>query len=112
MSAIPLPAITAPGAPFTDAPLPASPLSALPITTLTSRQFNQEVSRAKRAADEGPVFITDRGRPAHVLMSYAHYQMLSGGTRNMVDMLGMASDTEIGFEPPHLNIAMDAADLT
>jgi hypothetical protein len=24
---------------------------------------------AKRAANQGPVFITDRGRPAHVLLS-------------------------------------------
>jgi prevent-host-death family protein len=39
------------------------------ITTLSSREFNQDTSRAKKAAREGPVFITDRGKPAHVLLS-------------------------------------------
>jgi PHD/YefM family antitoxin component YafN of YafNO toxin-antitoxin module len=39
------------------------------ITTISSREFNQDVSRAKRIAFKGPVFITDRGRPAHVLLT-------------------------------------------
>ena len=39
------------------------------ITTLSSREFNQDSSRAKRAAQQGPVFITDRGHPAHVLLT-------------------------------------------
>ncbi len=39
------------------------------ITTLSSRQFNQDTSGAKKAANRGPVFITDRGRPAHVLLT-------------------------------------------
>lgn len=37
------------------------------ITTLSSREFNQDTSRAKKAALIGPVFITDRGKPAHVI---------------------------------------------
>lgn len=40
------------------------------MTTLSSREFNQKVSEAKRAANNRPVFITDRGRPAHVLMRF------------------------------------------
>ncbi len=43
------------------------------VTTFSSREFNQAASEAKRAANDGPVFITDRGRPAHVLMSMALY---------------------------------------
>ena len=39
------------------------------ITTLTSREFNQDHGRAKKAAQKGPVFITDRGTPAFVLLS-------------------------------------------
>lgn len=39
------------------------------ITTVSSREFNQDVSGAKRAASKGPVVITDRGRPAHVLLT-------------------------------------------
>ena len=39
------------------------------VTTVSSREFNQDTGRAKIAARSGPVFITDRGRPAHVLQS-------------------------------------------
>ena len=31
------------------------------ITTLSSRELNQDVTRAKKATKGGPVFITDRG---------------------------------------------------
>jgi len=47
-------------------------------TTLTSREFNQDASRAKKSACKGPVFITDRGRPAHVLLSIEDYRQLIG----------------------------------
>ena len=46
---------------------------AMTITTLSSREFNQDTSRAKKAADNGPVFITDRGMPAHVLLTIEEY---------------------------------------
>ena len=45
---------------------------------MSSREFNQDTSRAKKAAADGPVFITDRGKPAHVLLSFAAYQELLG----------------------------------
>lgn len=49
------------------------------MTTITSREFSQEAGRAKKAAAKGPVFITDRGRPAHVLMTIEDYRRLSPG---------------------------------
>ena len=48
------------------------------ITTLSSRAFNQDASKAKNAAKEGPVIITDRGRPAHVLLTFDDYKKLTG----------------------------------
>jgi len=45
---------------------------------MTSRDFNQDTSRAKKAAERGPVFITDRGRPAHVLLTFEAYEKLLG----------------------------------
>ncbi|MHB1530161.1 MAG: type II toxin-antitoxin system Phd/YefM family antitoxin [Acidiferrobacteraceae bacterium] len=59
------------------------------ITTLSSREFNQDTSRAKKAASEGPVFITDRGRPAHVLLSIEEYQRLAGRQGSIIDRLGL-----------------------
>ncbi|TPI14874.1 type II toxin-antitoxin system Phd/YefM family antitoxin [Mesorhizobium sp. B4-1-3] len=57
------------------------------ITTLSGRELNQDLGRAKRAAKNGPVIITDRGRPVHVLMSFDEYKRLTGKTRSLGDML-------------------------
>ena len=70
------------------------------ITTLSSREFNQDTSRAKKAAAEGPVFITDRGRPAHVLLSIEEYRRLTGQRRSIVDALSMPGLADIEFDPP------------
>jgi prevent-host-death family protein len=70
------------------------------ITTLSSREFNQDTSRAKKAALEGPVFITDRGKPAHVLLSIKEYQRIVGRRRSIADALGWPAgveDIEIEF---------------
>jgi hypothetical protein len=56
-------------------------------TTLSSREFNQDSGRAKRAAESGPVYITDRGHPAHVLLTFRDYQRLVGATP-VLDLLG------------------------
>lgn len=73
------------------------------ITTLSSREFNQDASKAKKAAQHGPVFITDRGRPAHVLLTIEQYQQLTGrGDANIVDLLAMPEGGDIAFEPPKL----------
>ncbi len=49
------------------------------ITTMTSREFNQDTARAKRAAKKGPVRITERGRPAYVLLTQEEYEALTAG---------------------------------
>ena len=72
------------------------------ITTLSSREFNQDASRAKKAALNGPVFITDRGRPAHVLLTIEEYQRLTGSQVNIVDLLAMPDVADIEFDPPRL----------
>lgn len=82
------------------------------ITTLTSREFNQDTSRAKKAASKGPVFITDRGRPAHVLLTIENYQRLASGRQSIADALAMPGGEDIEFDPPRLNIKIRPADLT
>lgn len=82
------------------------------ITTLTSREFNQGASEAKRAAKNGPVFITDRGRPAHVLMSYEDYQRLINQRRNIADVLAMPGLADIEFEPPRVTIEHQPVDFS
>ena len=70
------------------------------ITTLSSRELNQDVTRAKKAAKNGPVFITDRGKPAHVLLSIEEYRRLTGKRRNLVEALSMPGIADIEMEIP------------
>lgn len=74
------------------------------ITTLSSREFNQDTSRAKKAAAQGPVFITDRGTPAHVLLSIEEYRRLAGGRGSIIDSLGSPA----GIEAVELEIPRSA----
>ncbi len=73
------------------------------ITTFSSREFNQNTSRAKRAAKKGPVFITHRGRPAHVFLTIEKFQELASQQKSIVEMLAMPEVAEIDFEPPRLS---------
>ena len=74
------------------------------ITTFSSREFNQDAARAKRAANKGPVFITDRGRTAHVLLSIKEYQKITNKGKSIVDLLYMPEMAEIDddFEFPRM----------
>jgi hypothetical protein len=81
------------------------------ITTLTSREFNQDCSRAKKAAKDGPVFITDRGMPAHVLLTIEDYRALTQSRVKMSELLGMEDGDDIEFDPPKLVIDIRPADF-
>ncbi|MFB2552525.1 type II toxin-antitoxin system prevent-host-death family antitoxin [Ensifer soli] len=82
------------------------------VTTLSSRALNHDVGSAKRAALNGPVIITDRGRPSHVLMSYEAYRALTGGRRSLVEALAMPGLSEIELSPPRAVIAARDLDLS
>jgi prevent-host-death family protein len=69
------------------------------ITTLTSREFNQDHGRAKKAARKGPVFITDRGTPAFVLLSIEAYRRLAGDKRRIADALAMSGCARLPARP-------------
>lgn len=72
------------------------------ITTLSSKEFNQDPSKAKKAAEKGPVFITDRGKPSHVLLTIEDYRKLTEKTLNIIDLLAMPGIESVEFEPPKL----------
>ena len=72
------------------------------ITTLSSREFNQDTGKAKKASEAGPVFITDRGKPAHVLMTFSDYRRALGQRQNILDLLDMGEMGNIEFEPGKL----------
>jgi prevent-host-death family protein len=69
-------------------------------TTISSRSFNHDAAGAKRAAQQGPVFITDRGKPAHVLLSIEHYHRLIGEQQSIADLLAMPGSEAIELPLP------------
>lgn len=82
------------------------------ITTFSSREFNQDASRVKKAASNGPVFITDRGRPAHVVLTIEEYQRLTGERmtlRQALEQVGEAAD--FAFDPPRMEGGLRPVDL-
>ena len=81
------------------------------VTTISSRELNQDIGRAKKAAKHGPVFITDRGKLSHVLLSAEDYQRLTGKRRSLVEALSMPNLSEIDFEPARLTIQSRTVDF-
>lgn len=80
-------------------------------TTLSSREFNQNASEAKKAASKGPVFITDRGKPAHVLLSIEEYRRLVGAELSLAQAVAQEDVPDFDFEPARLVDLARAADL-
>ena len=72
------------------------------VTSITSREFNQDVSKAKKAAAQGPVFITDRGHAAHVLLTIDEYQKITDKGKSIAELLAMPDDADIDFEAPRI----------
>lgn len=79
------------------------------MATVSSRDFNQDVSAAKRMAATEPVVITDRGRPSHVLLSIEQYRSLVADQRNIVDWL--SADDDIDLEPGRVELKLAVPDL-
>ncbi|WP_185968008.1 type II toxin-antitoxin system Phd/YefM family antitoxin [Thalassotalea sp. PS06] len=82
------------------------------IQTVTSREFNQDPTAAKRAALSSPVQITERGKVSHVLISIEQYEEMTKTAESIVDLLSMPKGQDIDFEVPKLDASsVKAADL-
>ena len=83
------------------------------MTTLTSRELNQDIGRAKREARKGPVFITDRGRPAHVLLPIEDYERLTKPRRSLLEALYMPGmeDIELDLDRPKTRSSLRIPDF-
>ncbi|MFV0434665.1 MAG: type II toxin-antitoxin system Phd/YefM family antitoxin [Leucobacter sp.] len=70
------------------------------MSTMSARQFNHDVSAAKRAAAEEPVVITDRGKPTFVLVSIDEYRRLRDDSgQSLLNRLSIDDDIDVDFEP-------------
>lgn len=85
-------------------------ISIKPVATFTSREFNQDTARAKRAAEKGPVFITDRGQPSYVLLSKEEFDRLTNEPpeerpkpKSLAEALAHPESAHIDFDPPKMS---------
>ena len=83
------------------------------IHTFSRRDFIREVPTAKRAALEGPVFITERGRPAFALLKIDDYYRIVGkAAPSLLEVMDSIPGGEgFDFNPPKLGIQIQAATL-
>jgi hypothetical protein len=81
------------------------------VHTFSSRDFTRDVSAAKRAAGEGPVFITDRGRPAFALLKIDDYYRIAGQSKpSLLELMdAIPGGVGIEFETPRLDVQLKAA---
>ena len=75
-------------------------------TILAGADFDHDIARAKRATENGPVIITDAGRPAYVLLRHEEYARLTAHRPTIIDMLAMPGVGDIDFDPPKLDIRL------
>ena len=81
------------------------------ISTISSREFNQDTGSAKKAAAKGPVFITYRGKPAHVLLSIEEYRRLAGKGKSLAEALAMPGLADIELDIPERRIELRDVDF-
>lgn len=81
-------------------------------TKFTSREFNRDTGGAKNAAKDGPVYITDRGEPSYVLLTFADYQRLAANQPSIIERLGLPPGIEeLEFTAPTSNETAKPADF-
>lgn len=73
------------------------------ITTVSSRDFARDLGNAKKATRSGPVFVTDRGRPAYALLKIEDYNKLAGTKqKSLLAVMDAIPGGNFEFEPPQL----------
>lgn len=82
------------------------------IKTLTSRELNQDLGAAKRASRDGPVIITDRGKPAHVLLSIEAYEKLTAQHVSLIEALSLPGLSDLALETSPANLELQIPDFT
>lgn len=82
-------------------------------TTMTSREFNQDTGKAKRAALDGPVIITDRGEPTHALLTFEDFRRLIARPMTALEALVPDNPEEHDFEAefPKMNYVSKVPDF-
>lgn len=68
------------------------------MASMSAREFNQNVSKATRIADEEPVFVTRRGKVEYVLISIEEYEGFKKEKLSLYEALQMPEVEDIELE--------------
>ena len=80
------------------------------VKTIPSREFTRDVAAAKRATATGPVFITDRGKPAYALLKIAdYYELASEAPCSLLEAMDAIEGGDFEFEAPKISGPMQPA---
>ena len=82
------------------------------VHTLPSRDFARDVGSAKRLASQGPVFITDRGKPAYALLKIEdYYRLTDARPRSLLEVMDAIPGGDFEFDPPKMDGDFKTANL-
>ncbi len=74
------------------------------MAEVTASVFEKDVRAAMRAASKGPVILTKRGEPSHVLLSIEDYRRLVVDARSLVEWLSV--DDGVDLEPDRVRFEL------
>ncbi|WP_410014340.1 type II toxin-antitoxin system Phd/YefM family antitoxin [Sodalis sp. RH24] len=74
------------------------------VTYISSRELNQNITKAKRDAVKGPVFIKSRNKITHVLLSEEAYRSITGGRKSILDALSPPDGESFDLETERAHI--------
>jgi hypothetical protein len=74
-------------------------------TTISAREFKKHPRRARHAAVNGPVFISERGRHAFALLTIEESRRIGGRSESILDLLAVPEAAKIDFDPPRVGAA-------
>ncbi|MCL2781765.1 MAG: type II toxin-antitoxin system Phd/YefM family antitoxin [Actinomycetia bacterium] len=81
------------------------------MTAVTSQEFNRNPTSVKRKADEGPVYITERGRIAYVVTTIDEYRRLTGAPKVDLVTALQSGDPDDDYDIPVAEIEFRPVDL-
>jgi prevent-host-death family protein len=70
--------------------------------TISMKEFEKDPRRARKAAADGPVFISERGRHAFALITIEEYRRIGGRAESIADLLANSEAAKIDFDPPRV----------
>ena len=83
------------------------------MAAMTAQEFNRYTGQAKALAQEEPVFVTERGKIAYVLLNIDTYENLNSHKekQSMVNPFSMSEDDFIALEDVRIDGAFRAVDF-